>query len=199
MSLVHLIRHGQRVRGGPRDHPLSPEGRAQAAALAGALESEAIAAVYTSPLRRAAETAAILARPHLLDVVETPLLRERVNWGDLPGQTRADFEQMWLHCDRERTWVPEVGDSSVAAGQRLERFVASLGDLPVDAQVVAVTHGGILADFLLNAFSTDELASTNSAFARQPYSADVVHECSVTRIRAEAGTLRLIQIAAPRA
>src|SRR5262245_38874839 len=64
-----LVRHArpERVEGaaGPADPPLSPLGRRQAAALAEWLAVEPgvapLAAVYTSPLRRAAETAAPLA------------------------------------------------------------------------------------------------------------------------------------------
>ena len=63
-----LIRHAEPDTGaGPRpDPPLSAAGREQAAALAAWLAGQELAAVYTSPLRRAQETAAFLsaaARP----------------------------------------------------------------------------------------------------------------------------------------
>ena len=62
MNLL-LIRHGEPDTGdGPRaDPPLSASGRAQGAALAAWLAGEDLAAVYTSPLRRARETAAFLS------------------------------------------------------------------------------------------------------------------------------------------
>jgi broad specificity phosphatase PhoE len=58
-----LIRHAEPdTEHGPRpDPPLSAAGREQAAALAAWLSGEDLAAVYTSPLRRARETAAFLA------------------------------------------------------------------------------------------------------------------------------------------
>jgi broad specificity phosphatase PhoE len=58
-----LIRHAEPDTGhGPRtDPPLSAAGRGQAAALAAWLAGEELAAVYTSPLRRARETAASLS------------------------------------------------------------------------------------------------------------------------------------------
>jgi probable phosphoglycerate mutase len=56
-----LIRHALPVRreleNGPADPELSPEGRAQAEHLAQYLASETVHAVYSSPLRRARETA----------------------------------------------------------------------------------------------------------------------------------------------
>jgi broad specificity phosphatase PhoE len=57
-----LVRHAEPdTEPGPRpDPPLSPRGRAQASALARWLAGDQLDAVYTSPLRRAAETAAYL-------------------------------------------------------------------------------------------------------------------------------------------
>jgi broad specificity phosphatase PhoE len=58
-----LIRHAEPdTEHGPQpDPPLSAAGRAQAAALAGWLAGEPLAAVYTSPLRRARETSGFLS------------------------------------------------------------------------------------------------------------------------------------------
>ncbi|HZA87486.1 MAG TPA: histidine phosphatase family protein, partial [Acidimicrobiales bacterium] len=57
-----LVRHARPLRAesidGPADPGLSPLGRRQADALAAWLATEAIDAIYTSPLRRALETAA---------------------------------------------------------------------------------------------------------------------------------------------
>ena len=58
-----LIRHGEPDTAGPPrpDPPLSAAGRAQGEALAAWLAGESVAAVYTSPLRRARETAGFLS------------------------------------------------------------------------------------------------------------------------------------------
>jgi len=58
-----LIRHGEPDTAGPPrpDPPLSAAGRAQGEALAAWLAGESVAAVYTSPLRRARQTAEPLA------------------------------------------------------------------------------------------------------------------------------------------
>ena len=60
-----IIRHGLPVRiddaGGPADPELSEEGHAQARRLAEWLRHESIDAVFTSPMRRARQTAAPLA------------------------------------------------------------------------------------------------------------------------------------------
>ena len=64
MNLL-LIRHAEPdTKDGPRpDPPLSALGRSQAAALAAWLSGEPLAAVYTSPLLRARETASFLPAP----------------------------------------------------------------------------------------------------------------------------------------
>ena len=60
-----IIRHGLPVRiddaGGPADPELSDEGHAQARRLADWLRHDRIDAVFTSPMRRARQTAAPLA------------------------------------------------------------------------------------------------------------------------------------------
>lgn len=69
MQLI-VIRHGQtdhnvgRILQGKRlDEPLNDVGRREAQALVSALANETIAALYSSPLRRAQETAEAVAQP----------------------------------------------------------------------------------------------------------------------------------------
>src|ERR687898_735184 len=75
-----LVRHARPLRAesidGPADPGLSPLGRRQADALAAWLAPEAIDAIYTSPLRRALETAAPLAIALGVDPVPEPALAE---------------------------------------------------------------------------------------------------------------------------
>ncbi|MFM8851878.1 MAG: histidine phosphatase family protein, partial [Acidimicrobiaceae bacterium] len=65
MELI-LVRHGLPLRrevvDGPADPELSPEGVNQAARLANYLATEKIAAIYSSPMKRAIQTAEPLAQ-----------------------------------------------------------------------------------------------------------------------------------------
>ena len=65
MELI-LVRHGLPLRrevvDGPADPELSPEGFDQAARLANYLATEKIAAIYSSPMKRAVQTAEPLAQ-----------------------------------------------------------------------------------------------------------------------------------------
>jgi len=97
MAKIILVRHGQdednaaRILNGRRDRPLTDIGREQARATAEKLREHQIDLVYTSPQRRAWETATIIAdalgtrRP-----ARNSLLMER-DFGILTGKPIADI------------------------------------------------------------------------------------------------------------
>ena len=72
---LYLIRHGQTLWNqegkiqGKTDIPLNDEGRKQAGLLAEAMENRPVGAVYSSPLKRAFETASCVAEQKGLSVV----------------------------------------------------------------------------------------------------------------------------------
>src|SRR5687767_3883254 len=92
-----LVRHGatsltaENRFSGDTGVDLSEEGRAQVRQLAARLSDSSIAAVYSSPLTRTAETAAILAVPHELTAVHEPALKE-ISHGRWEGLTREEVE-----------------------------------------------------------------------------------------------------------
>ena len=192
MTTFYLIRHGDRERT-IGDPPLSAVGTAQARATAAFLRATPLQAVYASPLRRARETAAHIAAPRGLPVVEDARLRERANWGDLPGQTFADFAAMWERGTRDRDFIPPVGDSARQAGARIEAFVQEIALAYPDGQVVAVTHGGVIADFLVNVFAVDELDRWHPEFLA--VQSKIVAECSITVVRSDGFRHRLEALA----
>ena len=97
-----LVRHGEtdwnreRRYQGHADTPLNTAGRRQARELATILRSDGLSAVYTSPLRRASETATIVAAELGLEARELEALRE-IDVGDWQGLTvdevRAQFPE----------------------------------------------------------------------------------------------------------
>jgi 2,3-bisphosphoglycerate-dependent phosphoglycerate mutase len=136
MTTLLLIRHGEtdwnasgRLQG-HTDRPLNNYGRRQAAALAAALEDDGIAALYSSDLARARETAEILGARLGLPVALEPGLRER-DWGSWEGLTPA-----------ERDAVEFVGEHAAAHRDRIVRTVTRIGEGHPGARVAVVTHGG---------------------------------------------------------
>jgi broad specificity phosphatase PhoE len=150
VTTILLARHGEtdwnrenRFQG-HADPPLNETGRAQAAELAAALVNEPLAAVYSSPLRRAFETAQIVAAPHGLEPVPVGALRE-VDVGSWQGLTRAEIEERfpeqfarWL--DYEQGW--EDGESYDEMGQRVLAALLELAATHEGERILAVSHGG---------------------------------------------------------
>ncbi|MDX6491616.1 MAG: hypothetical protein QOD43_1861 [Gaiellaceae bacterium] len=150
MTTILLARHGEtdwnrenRFQG-HADPPLNEAGRAQAAELAAALVAEPLAAVYSSPLLRAFETAQILAAPHGLEPVPVDDLRE-VHVGSWQGLTRAEIEHRlpeqfarWLNY--EQGW--EDGESYEEMSRRVITALLELAAAHEGKQILAVSHGG---------------------------------------------------------
>lgn len=181
MTLFYLVRHGQVDRRiDPADPPLSEQGRQEAEQVAAYLRDRPIVQIYASPLRRAQETAAPLAAALHLPVILEPRLRERANFGDLPGQTREEFVALWERCSRERDYIPPVGDSSRGAGQRVEQFMAAVYATLPDGEVVAAAHGGTISDFLHNICEPATLAQIHPGFAALPYAAEIMRNGAIT-------------------
>ena len=177
----HFIRHGKKD-GGIGDPSLTSEGREEAERLAGQLKSSGITRIFSSPLARARETAEIIATVLNLEITEDARLRERMNWGDVESQSFDEFIAQWERCSGERDYEPCVGDSSLDAGRRIEAFVSDCYLHSAGDTVIGVSHGGVLADFLLNVFSSEELSRISPAFCNDPYSSDSMRECSITTV-----------------
>jgi broad specificity phosphatase PhoE len=149
MTLLLLTRHGATdavgkiICGQLPGYPLNEQGRAEAALLARSLSSLNIAAVYSSPLERARETAAAVAAPHGLSVVEAELLTD-IDFGQWNARAIADLESE----DSFRRFNQHRSFCGIPQGERVSgvqaRVVDALADIAVrhaGATVVVVSHG----------------------------------------------------------
>ncbi|MGW0731874.1 histidine phosphatase family protein [Streptomyces sp. NPDC002851] len=151
MTVFHVVQHAEKERQ-LGDPGLTALGRQQAARTAKWIQRTGVGAVFSSPLRRARETAQFIAVASGLRVQEDARLRERMNWSD--GQPIEGFLADWAATVRDRDFVPRSGDSSRDAGAR---FLSFLTDLVVEREpVVVVTHGGVTVD-LLRTLAGDEV------------------------------------------
>jgi broad specificity phosphatase PhoE len=188
MTTFYLIRHGQNVTA-PGDQPLTAAGQVQAQATAAYLRHLPVVAVYTSPLARARQTVQAVADAAGLAVIEDVRLRERANFGDLPGQTFTEFIAMWVQCDQDRDLTPLVGLSARANGERLEAWMRDVYQLYPEGVIVAGTHGGTITDFLLNQFSPEILEGYRTNFLHN------IQHCSVTILEFDGRTFWLRDLA----
>jgi broad specificity phosphatase PhoE len=155
--LAWYIRHGHNLANQPPrrlshkvvDYPLTELGVSQATTLVRRLSGErAPAVIYASPLRRAVQTAEIIARSADGDVVIVEELRE-LNVGDLDG--RSDDEAWAIHDQVLADWQAGRHDSAFPGGedyhQAAMRLAAALRNAlrhPDGARVLFIGHGGIL-------------------------------------------------------
>ncbi|MBX6357009.1 MAG: histidine phosphatase family protein [Micromonosporaceae bacterium] len=151
MTLLILWRHGNtdwnagdRVQG-QLDPPLNDLGRRQAAAAAQRLAALRPAAIVSSDLRRAADTAAALAALTDLPVRLDPRLRER-HFGQWQGLTIAEIAQRYpAEYARWRAGEPEFGCGAESVDDMAKRVGAALReavDAAAGGTVVVTTHGG---------------------------------------------------------
>jgi probable phosphoglycerate mutase len=153
---LFLVRHGEtdwNAEGrwqGQTDIPLNAAGRAQALALAARLRGHGIATVATSDLRRARETAAIVAAELglALDVVDHRL-REQ-SFGDFEGLTAREceerFPEAWARSLVDWRTTAPGGESGEAV---LGRVVPALEAIAAPgATALVVMHGRALRTFV---------------------------------------------------
>jgi broad specificity phosphatase PhoE len=152
VTMVYLVQHGDKEPL-PGDPGLTALGRQQAARTGRWLGGHGVRALWTSPMRRARQTADCIAAVTGLAVQPDARLRERLNWdGGMPFDA---FLALWARTTRDRDLVPEGGQSSRQAAARLLAFLAGLRGRPGPA--AAVTHGGITTELLRDLLGDDAL------------------------------------------
>ncbi|MBP1960892.1 histidine phosphatase family protein [Paenibacillus aceris] len=93
----YLVRHAKKVKG-IEDVSISSVGMMQAQATARHCSKMPIQKIISSPLKRAKQTAQVIANETKITITEDIRLRERANWGDIPGQTFEEFVDLWNRC-----------------------------------------------------------------------------------------------------
>jgi len=151
--ILYCVRHGEstynaegRVQG-QSDVPLSERGRRQGEAVTAAMAHLPIDAIYSSPLRRALETARAVAEPLGLEVQTDPRLME-VNAGIFQDKLRSDLER--LHPEEFARWASGDTDFVIPGGES-RRVLARRGLEAFEAirradhqHVAVVAHGRLL-------------------------------------------------------
>ena len=154
MTELILIRHGEtawnreRRMQGQTDTPLSDVGRAQAAAVGERLARHPFAALYSSDLSRAWDTAAAISRASGREIRREPALRERT-FGIFEGLTYDEMAQRYPEAHAR--FATRDPDYAVPGGesprQFFERSLACLNAIAhahAGACTVVVTHGLVL-------------------------------------------------------
>lgn len=137
MTTLYLVRHGEsvdnaaRIIQGQRHGELSPTGVAQMEELAGLLSDTQLDVIVSSDLKRAYESATLLADKMKLSVTTTSLLRER-DWGDFTGRYIPDLKGLPL---------PENVEKMDDLLSRAKTFLDWVKTNFSDKVVLAIGHG----------------------------------------------------------
>ena len=184
---VLAIRHGEtdwnvgtRIQG-HLDIGLNATGRWQADRLAQALADEPLAAVYSSDLSRAFDTARAVADVAGLVVRGEPALRER-DFGQFQGLTFAQIAVAWPAQSerwrkRDPAFAPEGGESLADFYARCVGAAARVAAAHPGETIALVAHGGVL-DCLYRAATRIDLRAprswvvTNASINRLLYSSE---------------------------
>ena len=150
MGLFYLLRHGETEWNaanricGRSDVPLSEAGRRQAKRLAERLKPISFEALYSSPLKRAIETARFISERIGLEPVVDDRLVE-LDYGQWEGKTLEEIRKndpktlrAW-EADPGRV-APPGGESGLEVQQRIVPFLDSLAAKHRKGQVAAVFH-----------------------------------------------------------
>jgi broad specificity phosphatase PhoE len=191
-TTLALVRHGEtdwnadnRFQG-HADPPLNEAGRRQARALAAELEGGVFAALYTSPLRRAAETASIVGSELGLEPIADESLKE-VDVGSWSGLTRAEVERRyptgfarWLEYGHG--W--DDGETYDELGARVITGLAQIAQHHDGGGVLAITHGGPIRSALAIA--------EHVSFDEARRAIHVIGNCAVVRLAVLDGKLERV-------
>lgn len=157
---IFLLRHGESADdiedayGGIADYPLTDAGQQTAKALAQKLAPEHIRIIYSSPYKRALQTAQILAGAWDAELCIKDGLRERNSYGVLSGVTKAKAKDIFGHILSQLKGKPgdyysaELVPGAEPVADVVERTKKSLDEIIAASDgkfdpVAIVTHGNV--------------------------------------------------------
>jgi probable phosphoglycerate mutase len=166
---LYIIRHGesegnadQRIQG-RKDYPLTEKGKEQAKKIGTWLETQNIDVVYTSPARRARETADIISHITKIPIVHDDRLQP-IDMGILEVQQMEtlskEMDDLWQSIKAMEDTHTHGGESINDVIERVRPFLTELANEHAKHSVCIVTHNMVkraLVKILL-AIPTPELS-----------------------------------------
>lgn len=153
MTSFVLVRHGAHdwlgrgIAGRMPGVSLNETGRTQAHQLVERLSQRAIAAIYSSPIERARQTAAPLAQARGLAVAINDAFSE-IDFGEWTGRTFAELEADHDHwrawCERKSVAAAPGGEAFTAVQRRVLDGLERLRRRHPEEAVVVFSHGDII-------------------------------------------------------
>src|SRR5450432_219011 len=185
MNTIYLVRHAENVANLTKefshklvDYSLTAKGILQAQQTASYFRDKHIDEIYSSPLKRARETADIIAQEDHLSVSIVEQFRE-VNVGSLEGRP-PNAENWALHERILQDWKIGNHDTTFPDGENYTMLLARMrsGIRQISAHknnrnIVVVAHGGIITGTIANICSDVDIEQLIHIEN---------HNCSITEI-----------------
>ncbi len=197
---IYLLRHGESVDdiedsyGGIADYPLTEAGRQTADDLARKLVGAGIELLYSSPYKRAIETASIVSSALRCEVKTIDDLRERNSYGVLSAINKAKAKEIFAHVLRDLKQKPgDYYSEELVCGAepraefdaRVKKAFEEVLKESVQYKVIGiVTHGNVTRSIYRNILAVsgkielDLLATTIINYA--PASMEIVAKEGIT-------------------
>ena len=153
VTVLYLIRHGEtegaekRRYKGSIDVPLSENGIRQMELLSAYIPNS-LTAVYCSDLQRAIKSAELIAKPHSLNPIIVPSLRER-NFGIWEGMSFDEIREKYplefdAWAENPLRFSPMGGESTVEVKERAIDALDKILNTHEKQQIAIVSHGGVI-------------------------------------------------------
>ncbi|BAT71089.1 probable phosphoglycerate mutase [Thermosulfidibacter takaii ABI70S6] len=166
MLVVKLIRHGESefnkkgIIQGHTNSPLSPLGRVQAELTGMWLKEQSnIQKIYTSPLRRALETAQIINKHLQVPLIEIEEFKE-IKLGIWEGKSIEEVKQK--DPTNLNLWFTEPAKARIEGAERLDAFQKRVTDAfykiveeEREGEIAIVAHGGTISAIIASVLNLD--------------------------------------------
>lgn len=195
---IYIIRHGEtdwntkHLLQGATDIPLNQNGIELARLTAEALKEVPFDVIYTSPLKRAVETAELLRMDRKIPIIPEERLRE-ISFGPYEGlccsregYSIPDPDFLYFFTDPARYTPPEGGESIEHLCGRTTEFLKELMENPSlqDKTILLSGHGACVKGILSSLTITDK---------KDFWRGGVHKNCGVSIIEVKDGQARLLQ------
>jgi broad specificity phosphatase PhoE len=156
---ISIVRHGEtdsnkakKLMGKSVNEPLNPEGIKQAYELAKNISRNGFDVIFTSPLKRAQQTAEIIADKIKVPVIEKSEIEERdfgnmagKSWDEMINEVKSEnvnFKE--IDFEQKYDYRPYGGECVEDVRERVLKFIDELKTNYSDKKVLVVAHGGIM-------------------------------------------------------
>jgi broad specificity phosphatase PhoE len=167
VTTIYIVRHGQSQSNlyaqqnpdkpasqfGKLGASLTETGKEQARNVAQRLQDVELAAVFSSDLARAEETAEVIAEGRNLKVITNTTIRERYFGDDMSNNKKREIEKALDDLNEKEKFAFRYfphGESGYDVINRFKKFLKEIVETYEGKKVLVVNHGYVMRSFLIH-------------------------------------------------